>query len=167
MDGIVMSDQEWRDRQIDWINSERDWFGVMTLWNAEAIAKRLQRMLAGKKYTWVAVNSYFSESSPPEVRTGQYLRGSNSSKGPGTAENVSLSMSSEHHAHIGVCDSYGFWGLSSTTDDNDSENYRQPYLVFECRRGNPMVSIVHQAPAGHLLRWVIAVEPCTVTKEDY
>ena len=156
------TDEQIREAQLARLNNDsREWYGVMTVWNAEAIAKRLQRLLAHKRYTFVAVNNGLDDASVPDVRASQQLNGHKASKGPGTPENISFSMLSENHAHIVVCDTYGVWGISSTSEDPwNHDDYKSPYVHFSLCYGNKF-SVVHRAPAGHILRWVVAVEEST------
>ncbi len=122
---------------------DRRWFGVMTTWNAEEIANRLRVLLSGKLFTFVTVNGNMNETLPPEVRTSQ------------TMTSVQFSMLAPDHAHVVVNDSYGVWGLSSTTEDCfNVGDYKNPYFIFE----RDSVAIVHRSMAGGLLRWVATVE---------
>lgn len=144
---------------LERLNSDGEWFGDMTLENAEAIADRLRKMLTGRRFTFVSVNSGFSETSIPDVRNGQMLDGHVDSKGIGTGENVSFSMLADDHAHIVVCDTYGVWGLSVTARKYE-ERYHQPYVKFarRTRYCGESMAVIHRNGDGDILRWVVVVE---------
>ena len=45
----------------------------------------------------------------------------------------------------------------------EHQGYAQPYLRFD--HGGDRLSIVHRAPAGNLLRWVVMVERVNAIQE--
>jgi hypothetical protein len=51
---------------------QESWDGWLTLDNLDNVAARIQRMLTGQRFTFVAVNELFGDR--PEVRTGNRLR---------------------------------------------------------------------------------------------
>lgn len=131
------------------MSDRRHAFGYLTTENADAVAKRLQAMLVGKRYTFVAVNEYLGYR--PEVRTSQRLKPGNRAKDNGTGINV---WSDDGRTGITVDDTYGVWGVStSASTEKDFDKYT-PFLDFT----DHQVQIHHLAPAGHQLMWVIAVE---------
>jgi hypothetical protein len=144
--------QDFINRQTARITESFSWYGTMTTWNAAAIADRLRQLLAGKRYTFVAINGGCPYS--PDVRTRQILRGGRGLRLDGDAQNICLHLS-EGCANIVGCDSYGVWSFSSTTTDMHSFNeYRQPYCTFNDRE----FRVTHRAPCGDILVWVFALE---------
>jgi hypothetical protein len=95
-----MSATETDSADLRRLKSGRDWHGYLTLENYEAVAQRLRELLAGHRYTFVAVNS--GSDYRPEVRTGMELR----SYGIRSHLNDDRTFAS-----IGVADTYGSWGL--------------------------------------------------------
>lgn len=148
---------EHRDEQIRRIKKHGSWFGTMTIWNAKAIHRRLQRMLAGKRYTFASVNTHFHPEDSLTVRTGQRLGGSISNMPEGDYSHCSLTID-DSSAHIIVCDTYGIWGIQTYTQSGDTKDFLNPYLVFEHCRSGEQLKIVRRAGAGHVLTWKICVE---------
>lgn len=135
-------------------------FGMLTIGNIEQVAKKIKKKLKGQKYTFVAVNAYFSHPDPldeqgfllstnaPEVRTSQELTG-----------DVSIWFDKENdpprYAGFNFNDTYGVWGLSTSTNNpNYDYEFKNPYFVIEYKT----IRFYHRAPAGHFLAWVIAIE---------
>lgn len=129
--------------------SDRDWYGYLTLENAEAVADRIRSMIGdGQRYTWVAANEIFGYK--PEIRTGQVAK---------RIEFVSEKLSDGRSwAHLLVRDAYGTWGISTTAADQAAAHAMDKkdatFLRFEYGR----LTIEHYAPAGNHLWWAIAVE---------
>ena len=163
----IVNDEQ-KEKQLNRLREGYTWYGVMTIWNAEAIADRLRKMLEGKQYTFVSDNDFFGPERPPEVRTSQYLHGHKNSEVAGDGFNVDFSMLAKDHAHVMVCDTYGVWSFSSTTEDqNNHEDYHQPYVHFDADYGVERFSVVHRALGGNLLRWVVMVERPTHLAEAF
>lgn len=73
----------------------RTWYGYLAHDNAAHVRDRVERMLTGRPYTFVAVNAALWRT-PPEVRTSQWLTKVHLDPG-----------------HVWCADSYGVWGVSS------------------------------------------------------
>ena len=116
-------------------------------------------MLAGKQYTFISWNGGYNPVDAINVHTSQYLDHGRESKGPGTKENVTYDYSAEFkQGSITVCDSYGVWGINSSTDSWDTEGYKNPYLVFDHTRTGEQLKIVQLNGYGEILVWKICVE---------
>ena len=118
------------------MNKNDNWYGTLSKENVEDVATRIERLLKGKKYTFVAVNEFFSYC--PETRVHE------------TLNHVTVHRYDELGWVI-VSDSYGVW---SFTYNNDTPR-ENPYIVIEY--GNHML-ITHHAPSGKRLYWEITVE---------
>lgn len=134
----------------------REWWGCLTIENAEALKDRIERMLKGRLYTFVARNDGFLAQCP-EVRTSQKMREAH--------------VSCDDLAHVSVSDSYGSWGILSQIKSRaeglrlsaDERRTKGAYVVIRHDR----IEIEHSAPAGHALFWVIAVEHPEYLSDDY
>lgn len=132
------------------LKSDRDWYGYLTLENAEAVADRIRSMIGdGQPYTWVAANEYFGYK--PEVRTSQVA-----SK---VEFNQDLRLSDgTPWAHLTVVDTYGIWGLHATAADDaaacEADKKDRTVLKFGYRK----LTIDLYAPGGNHMWWVIALE---------
>ena len=131
---------------------ERNWYGTQTIANTPLIAKRLEKMLTGKRYTFAATNDGFNPNSNIgfEVRTDQRLK-------DGSKVNVWQDKEQDppRFAGFNFSDTYGVWGVStSNTDSKYDPTFNAPYWVFEYNQAR----VTHRAPAGHLLVWVVAVQ---------
>ena len=131
----------------DSLIEERDhWYGVPTVANLEAIARRLKRLLEGHTYTFVAVNDYFGPLPRPEVRTSQRLSPESSIHNRAIYTHYGIDKT---WGSIGVNDTYGVWSIDT------SDNPERPISVsFESRK----LTIDHYAASGNHLIWVIALE---------
>lgn len=144
-----------RLEQIDRIVKCNSWFGVATVWNIAAIHQRIQRMLAYKQYTFASHHAGYNSADSLDVRTSQILQGSIHSNKVGDPAHVGLSDDS---AHITVCDTYGVWGIHTSTQSYDHKGYRNPYLVFDYDRSGEQLKIVHLNGYDEILVWRISVE---------
>lgn len=127
-----------------------NWHGTLTVHNIADVVTRLHRLLDGKRYVWVATNEIFGPAARPEVRF-ERLAPEKSSNG----DSIVTHFEDPDHKGFTVVDTYGIWGLwTSSKDEHDYNDYKDPYIVFGCNR----VTIEHRAPAGHRLTWVIAVD---------
>lgn len=140
---------------------DRDWFGYLTTANYQAVTERIRRLIAGKRYTWVASLSPALAGEGayhhwPEVRTGMEADKITSSLSPATGDLT------RPRAHITVCDTYGVWGIDSThasqSAARDDDPKRRTYLHFKADRYGRVLEIEHYAISGNHLWWVIAVE---------
>lgn len=134
---------------------DRNWFGTQTIENTPLIAKRLEHMLAGKKYTFASTNDGFQPDSRIgfEVRPDQKLK--NGTSGTPLSTWVDEEQDPPRFAGFNFCDTYGVWGIStSAVNDKYDHTFKAPYWVFEYNQAR----VTHRAPAGHLLVWVIAVQ---------
>lgn len=145
-------------RDVQRLESERDWHGFLTTENAEAVAARLRRLLGGRRYTFVSANEGLRDYFP-EVRTGQRLRDDGASAytyGDGG-----------RCAGVSVQDTYGSWGVHSDAADQSGAHRRVhdasgrgtvdknlAYLHFKHDR----VEVEHFAPAGFRLYWLAVIE---------
>ena len=158
------SSTEEKSRDVRNLESDREWHGFLTLDNAEAVAVRLRGLLAGQRYTFVTCNEGLRNGFP-EIRTGQRLR-----------EGVRCSPYAEGHVSVHVADTYGSWGVHSSTPDQAAACARQDeawkratpeqqardtwhdknlaYLHFRHDR----LEMEHFAPAGYRLYWVAVIE---------
>lgn len=149
-----------RDRQA-LAQDHREWFGYLTTLNCEAVTDRIRRMIAGKKYTWVASLSPAlagerAHHHAPDVRTGQEAD---------KIEAKLLPIESDPArpmAHVMVCDTYGVWSIdsrhASQQEARDDKPERRTYLHFERDRWGNRLTIEHYAISGNHLWWTIAVE---------
>jgi hypothetical protein len=143
------------ERDARALGQDRDWHGYLTTANYEAVTERIRRLIAGKKYAFVAslspalcgAGAYHHR---PDVRTGM------------EADKITGEMLSAGHAHIMVSDSYGVWGVSSVhasqSDARADKPERRTYLHFKRGRYGDLLEIEHYAISGNHLWWVIAVE---------
>jgi hypothetical protein len=144
------------ERIVPAIARDRNWFGYLTTGNAQAVSDRIERMISGKKYTWVATCHWPGQLIPhrPEVRVGQETRKVDLTSGPLDDGRVM--------AHITVSDSYGVWGISSVHatqhEARQADANRRTYLHFERDRWGDRLEIEHYSASGNHLWWVIAVE---------
>lgn len=134
--------------------SQAHWEGWLTLDNLEAVADRIRAMLAGQRYTFVAVNGLFGDC--PEVRTGNALVGG-----------VRVSR---HDGFGGVTwsDSRYVTGLHTfvqTQDEarhlaeDDEKRKRLTRVTLDPSFRDPGTLLTEQwTGAGHRLYWVVAVE---------
>ena len=136
--------------------TSRQWFGNLTLENADDFTERLQKMLAGKFYTFVSVNE--ARGYTPETKVNQYLGGRRNVKGIGGADNIAIDAYEDGRSwrHSIVCDSYGVWSLHAYS----RESKESTYFVFEAsdRHCPERVTITHKADAGNTLIWQISVQ---------
>jgi hypothetical protein len=122
---------------------------TLCLSNIEETAFRIEKMLTGKRYTFVAANEFFRFE--PEVRTGQRLTDKNPMHFWFDEENTP-----PKYGGFNFNDSYGVWGLSTSQEGEQYDpKFDAPYLVFEWGH---KLTMTLRAPAGHLIYWVIAVE---------
>lgn len=139
-------------------------YGSMTIENAEEIGLMIYEKLKGKQYTFASHNSGFSEQSPLflDVRVNQSL-----SDHPGNPSFHFWMGENGEYAGFNFNDSYGVWGISTSVNNpnirvnQDSHmkyyfdpDYNAPYVVIDFMD----IRIVHRAPAGHILVWVISLE---------
>lgn len=133
---------------------DRNWFGVQTIENTPLIAERLEHMLTGKKYTFASTNDGFQPDSRIgfEVRPDQRLKDTTDT----TNSNVWYDeQTPPRFAGFNFSDTYGVWGISTSATNNKYDHtFKAPYWVFEYNQAR----VMHRAPAGHLLVWVIAVQ---------
>lgn len=135
-------------------------FGMLTVNNLEEVANRVYEFLKGKRYTFVAVNSFFGRPDPvgdqgfvlstnhPEVRTNQYLSGPPSVWYEKDTDNPS-------YRGFNFGDTYGSWGLCTATNEPQYDpSFNNPYYVIDY----VTVRFYHRAPAGHFLAWVFAID---------
>ena len=153
---LAHSPEAERDAQA--LRKDREWFGYLTTANYQAVTERIDRMLRGKKYTWVASLSPALAGKKayhhrPEVRTGQRF------------ESIKGKLLTGDHApigHITVSDSYGVWGIDSTfasqADAHAGKPERRTYLHFQRDRWGDRLEIEHYAISGNHLWWVVSVE---------
>lgn len=137
----------------EFIATDRQWYGIMTIENVEAIAVRIKKMLTGKYYTFVA-NNFYSDYPRPEVHTSQQME-----TDPARGKDVQVWYDDKENpprfAGFHVGDTYGVWGTSTHAREDDRASWeKQPYIVLDYRQ----IKIEHYAPAGHLLIWVIMIE---------
>jgi hypothetical protein len=111
------------------------WFGDLDMENAQAIRDRIQRMLAGKRYTFVAVNRDHP-GHRIDVRTDQRLDGE-------------VRIALDGFPHIYANDTYGMWGFSTITEE------KAPYVSFE---GDYKIIIRQLNGYKEHLEWVIVVQ---------
>lgn len=131
----------------------RDCSGFLALDNFDEVVKRIRSMIGnGQPYTWVAMNESFGLRA--EVRASmvaETVRTTDDGLDDGTPM-----------SHLTVSDTYGVWGLSTTARDQaaarDGDKFNHTYLHFEHTKYGEKLTIEHNAPAGHRLCWVIAVE---------
>jgi hypothetical protein len=117
------------------------WDGMLTIDNIENVVKLLEKLLTGKKYTFVTSNEFFRYE--PEVRASQRKSGK-----------INF-WKEKDYAGFNVADTYGVWGCSTNAKiEQYDHTFQNPYFVFEWNK----VKIIHRAPVGHLLYWLIAVE---------
>lgn len=128
------------------IEERGDWYGAPTVDNLEAIARRLKRMLEGRRYTFVSANDYFGPLPRPEVRTSQHLAPESSRDGQAIYTRYGEDKS---WGFIGVNDSYGVWYISTSSDPD-----RPITVSFQCDK----LVIDHYPASGNHLIWVIALE---------
>lgn len=128
----------------------RDWYGVLTLENLDAVADRIRSMIGdGQPYSWTDVNEGLGWR--PYLRTSQ------------VAEKIDVTRSDLDDGrtlgHITVCDTYGVWGIDTLFADQEAARGKKErdltFVSFE-RRGQ--LRITHYAPAGWLMYWLIAPE---------
>lgn len=131
------------------------WYGVQTIENTPEIVERLRDLLTGKKYTFVSTNDGFNPESRigVDVRTDQKLENGTN----GTPFSIWYDEKNDPPRYCGfnVGDTYGVWGVhTSATETQYDPTFNVPYWVFDYNQAR----VVHRAPAGHLLVWVIAVQ---------
>ena len=119
----------------------RNWFGDVTIENIKEVASAIEKMLIGKRYTFVANNADRLHEMP-QVRTLRIA--------PEKATDVWFDHVEcpPRFAGMNVVDTYGVWGFSTS----DTE---KPYVVFE---GEHTIKIQQKNGHGDTLHWVIAVE---------
>lgn len=147
------------------LESGRDWYGYLTLDNAEAVAARLRRLLDCKRFTFVKVNGGYRHWYP-EVSTGERLAG----EGEGITHSV---LGDGRHA-IYMHHSGSTGCLYTDAPDGDTAHQRN---IDACvpdseRRGDWLwdknltyarikqdrAEIEHYSPGGNRLYWVIVLE---------
>jgi hypothetical protein len=111
--------------------------------------------LEGKKYCFVAQNYGFIEEGALSVRADQYLTNGRD----GTPMSVYFDKKENAYAGFNFFDSYGVWGCSTSKHDKElkygwDSNFDAPYIVIDYAQ----IKIVHRAPAGHILVWVLAIQ---------
>ena len=135
------------------LGRERDWFGYLTTANYQAVAERIRRMLAGKRYTWVDADAMGGYR--PRVRTRQEMESV-------TAKLLTGENLTRPYAHITVSDTYGVWGIdsgeASQSEAHAAEPKRRTYLHFTRDRYGERLEIEHYAISGNHLWWVVAAE---------
>ena len=157
---LAQTDEAKRDA-IALANPHRDWFGYLTTANYQAVTERIRRLIAGKRYTWVASLSPALAGEGayhhrPEVRTGMEAEKITCDLSPATGDLT------RPRAHITVCDTYGVWGidssLASQSEAHAADPRRRTYLHFKADRYGSVLEIEHYAISGNHLWWVVAVE---------
>ena len=138
-------------------NYDRQWYSTLNKDNAEAFAARLKALLAGQRYTFIAVNEMFGTRA--EVRVNQALEGHSVRPGHdnvppsretfpiGDPNNISVTIGADFSAdyvHVMGCDTYGVWSVSQGT-----------YFVFtpESRYEPNKVTLNFKAGAGNDITW--------------
>lgn len=121
----------------------KEFFGTMTVENAEQIMNMIYDVLNGHEYVFCSVNEGYNFSSSVDTRKSH--------------------LDGDPHIWYADDNSYcGFnfnddryvWGLStSQTERGYDSNFDAPYVVIEWNK----IKITHRAPAGHLLHWQIIV----------
>ena len=149
-----METNQIQQREMERLN----WYGVLTIGNIEQVVDMFRRLLTGKRYTFVAVNMYGNEDAPGQLISRPGVRTSQRIEPDKAISKDAFSFwygDNKEYAGFNVVDTYGVWGCStSATDSFQVGDYENPYIVFEYHK----VLIIHRAPAGHLLYWVIATE---------
>lgn len=130
------------------------WHGGLTVDNIENVANMILRKLDGRKYCFASQNYGFMEEGALDVRTDQSLE--NNKKG--SPLSVWFGENNEY-AGFNFCDSYGVWGCSTSKHNSDlaygwDSTFDAPYIVIDWNE----VKIVHRAPAGHILVWILAIQ---------
>lgn len=132
-------------------------YGTVTIDNIEKIAQMIDEKLTGKKYVFTSWNEGMSEQASLHVQPNQELK--DSIKG----NYYSLWYDNENdypeYAGFNFSDTYGVWGLSTSKHSSDlkfgwDSSYNAPYIVFDYNE----IKIIHRAPAGHILVWVISIQ---------
>lgn len=151
--------EEWHRRRRE----AREWYGMLSIENAEDVFYRIKTLLDGRRYTWVSYNTE-QPHSRPDVRTGQRLD---------PTDGVSLRLDREPlsdgrpWAHIWAHDTYGVWGFTSAhaTEaeayaDQAAEKKTWTYVVIDgFGDGSRDHLMIEQFNGyGQLLRWVITPE---------
>ncbi|MFB4275814.1 hypothetical protein ACBJ59_11015 [Nonomuraea sp. MTCD27] len=129
------------------------WHGLLAHDNFNLVTARIRALIGdGQRFTWVATHEM--SGLRPEVRTSQTAKKIHTSSEPlddGTP-----------YVHLWVHDSYGVWGISTTTADQaaarNDDTRRQVVLHFERTRSGEQLRIDQHAPCGDQICWVIALE---------
>lgn len=131
--------------------------GGLTVENLETFAQAILEKLKGKKYVFTSWNEGSGYESSVNVRPDQYLENGNN----GTPLSIFFDEKNDipHYAGFNFCDSYGVWGTSTSKHDSDlkfgwDSNFDAPYIVIDYS----YIKIIHRAPAGHVLIWVISIQ---------
>ena len=125
----------------------RNWHGDVTIENIKEVASAIEKMLTGKRYTFVANNADWSNEMP-QVRTSQRIEPDKVTDKRGVNVWFDEKESPPSLAWMNVADTYGVWGFSTSSTE-------KPYVVFE---GEHTIKITQKNGYGHALHWVIAVE---------
>jgi len=125
----------------------RNWFGDVTIENIKEVASAIEKMLTGKRYTFVANNADWSNEMP-QVRTSQRIEPDKATDKRGVNVWFDEKESPPRLAWMNVADTYGVWGFSTSSTE-------KPYVVFE---GEHTIKIRYKNGFGDVSRWVIAVE---------
>ncbi|SRR5258706_8789230 len=123
-----------------------DLYGTVTISNIEEFANKALALLFGKNYTFVSVYEY--KRFEPETRTGNHLvNGNNGSPLSTYKEN--------EYAGFNFCDTYGVWGLSTSTNDESYDpTFLRPYMVVTRNQ----ITISQRTDANKIAHWQITVE---------
>ena len=159
----MITDTEAVAREVQRIESDRDWHGYLTLANAEAVAARLRRLLDGQRFTFVTANEGLRDGFP-DVKTGLRLRDGG----------VTVSLK-DGTADVGASCTGGSWGFYSDIA-TQAEGHKRSQAAWdkatdEQKRGNgwrdkslvhlhfkhDRLEIEHFAPIGFLMQWTVAV----------
>lgn len=171
----------------------RTWYGYLADDTVDHIVERIENLLTGRRYTFVAYNVEQVRFAHPEVRTGQRLtpRGHDDGKaihkhkigdplGYAGAEEGKTWES----AGLSVADTYGSWGLHSShateadaraDAEDEAKRHRTTYVLIEGgrtddprdvgRRDRIEVRHFNYMNPPEMLVWVIAVEPSVGEQE--
>jgi hypothetical protein len=147
----------------------RMWWGHLADDNVEHVAKRIENLLTGRRYTFVSLNTEHVHTMP-EVRTGQHL------DPKGHVSGKAVNVYRGDFPHIMVADSYGSWGMSTRhvteaeankDHDDPAKMHRTTYVVIEGGLSNDprdlgrrdRIEVCFYNGLKQMLHWVIAVEP--------
>lgn len=118
-----------------------EWYGTLTIDNAEKLFDMLKSLLEENTFTFVT--SYHHNDHRPIVHTGMQIEG-NIARGSDSA-----------HAWINIALTGSVWHCSTNTQDNEEDtSYTNPYFEFE----EGQVTIIHRTNDEEIYFLVFAVE---------